>query len=101
MIENYVQLVLDRLDAELPGLDKHLAQLYALLALTKGRATTLEDVHNAWALFRNTSDPQHRSLVPFGDLAPEVQELDHKYMVGIHRAVSAAVTDRNGRQADE
>jgi hypothetical protein len=72
--------------AELPGLDPVLANLYALLALTKGEETSLEDVHDAWAVWTATTRGVHRSLIPFAELSPEVQELDRKYVDGIHRA---------------
>jgi hypothetical protein len=86
MGSNYVQAVLDRLNEASPGLDPDLAQLYALLAMTKGLDTTLEDVHDAWAIYRNITNPQHRSLIPFAELTTEVQELDREYMDAIHKA---------------
>ena len=86
---NYVQSVLERLNAASPGLDPDLAQLYALLALTLGVDTSLCDVHEAWAVWRNASNPQHRFLIPFDELATEVQELDREYMLAIHKAAPA------------
>jgi hypothetical protein len=86
---NYAQLVLDRLNAECPGLDADLAQLYALLTLTKGVDTSLEDVHDAWAIYRNVTKPDHKSLIPFDELTVDVQELDRKYQEAIHRAAKA------------
>lgn len=83
---NYVQAVLERLNAASPGLDPDLAQLYALLALTLGADTTLCDVHEAWAVWRNASNPRHPSLVPFDELSADVQELDREYMIAIHKA---------------
>jgi len=85
---DYATAMVKQINDELPGLDPELVQLYALLALTKGHKTTLEDVHDAWAVWtattRNRTD--HPSLIPFSDLAVDVQELDRKYMSGIHRA---------------
>ena len=83
---NYVGEILDRINAELPDLEPDLAQLYALLALTRGQATTLQDVHDAWSVWRHQDKPDHAALLPFDRLAPEVQELDRKYRDGIHRA---------------
>jgi hypothetical protein len=83
---NYVQTVLNLLHAKLLDLDPDLARLYALLALTKGMDTSMEDVHDAWALWRNTTNPDHRSLIPFAELADEEQELDREYAVAIHAA---------------
>lgn len=79
MPANYVQIALGRLYDKLPDLDPELAQLYALLAMTTGTQTTLRDVHEAWALWRNTTNPGHRSLIPFHELSHEVRELDRPY----------------------
>ncbi len=81
---NYVQPVIADLAKLLPGCDGMLLNLYAVLAMTRGVNTSLEDVHDAWAIWQNLSDPQHRSLVPFDQLTAEVQELDRKYMGAIH-----------------
>jgi hypothetical protein len=89
---NYVQAVLDRLDAVCPGLDPDLGRAYALLVLVKGGDTTLRDVHDAWGLWRSATDPRHRSLIPFEELTAEVQELDREYMDAIHR-VAAELSD--------
>ena len=75
-------------DLEAAGLDDcppELLRLYALLVLTTGVITSLEDVHNAWSAWRQATRPDHPSLVPFADLAPEVQELDRKYMDAIRK----------------
>lgn len=84
-VENYVAEIITRINIELPGLEPALAQLYALLALTKGTGTTLEDVHDAWSIWTATTRSSHRSLIPFAELSHEVQELDREYMDGIHR----------------
>jgi hypothetical protein len=73
-------------DAELPGLDPQLLDLYTLLALTHGVSVDLRDVHDAWAVWRAGTNPAHRSIVPFGQLTAEVQGLDRKYADGIRRA---------------
>lgn len=81
---NYVDQVTDALAGILNDCDDLLLRLYALLALTKGTSTTLKDVHDAWALWRTTTNAQHRSLIPFEQLAAEVQQLDAKYRDAIH-----------------
>jgi hypothetical protein len=81
----YIDEVTTALAVELPGQDPALLRLYALLAFAKGRDTTLEDVHDAWALWRHATRPEHRSMIPFTDLDPAVQELDRPYMEAIHR----------------
>jgi len=85
---NYIDEIVARLDEKIPGNDPALLRLYALLALTEGVNTSLENVHDAWAAWRTATNPGHKSLIPFAELAPEVQEYDRKYMDAIH-AVSA------------
>jgi hypothetical protein len=85
-VETAVAAVTRELDA---GCDPALVRLYTLLALTKGAATTLENVHDAWALWRMETHPDHPSIIPFPELSPEVQELDREYTEAIHRAAKA------------
>lgn len=66
---------LDMADAQ----QARLLRIYALLCLAKGRDTELEDVHDAWAAWCSQVDLNHRSLIPFGELTPEVQDLDRPY----------------------
>lgn len=112
--ENYVQRISGDLADLLPDCDAHLIGLYTLLALARGPATTLEDVHDAWAIWRNTTNPAHKSLVPFDALSRDVQEMDRKYMEAIHKAATVvdgpyagepcacvlSVEDQPGRQHD-
>lgn len=83
----YIQDAIAAVNAELPDLDPELARLYALLALTTGQTTTWEDVHHAWAVWADRTRPDHRSILPFDELAESTQELDAPYAEGIHRAV--------------
>jgi len=84
MESNYVQLATAVLRKELgSGLDSDLERLYVLLVFTRGEQTTLRDVHDAWAIWRTQTNPQHKSCICFEDLTPEVQELDRKYMQAI------------------
>jgi hypothetical protein len=82
---NYVARFEEELTRELDDCDEELIKLYSLLGLVLGVNVTLQDVHDAWAVWKNETTPEHRSLVPFGELTPEVQELDRKYMDAIHR----------------
>lgn len=84
----YIDQVTTALAKELPGQDPALLRLYALLALTKGRDTTLEDVHDAWALYRGTTNPDHPDLVPFNELDEATQELDRPFAEAIRRAAT-------------
>ncbi len=69
-----------------------LLRLYALLALTTGSSTTLENVHDAWSAWRSNTVPDHKSLIPFQELSKEVQELDRPYRDAI-REVSHIVRE--------
>lgn len=95
---NYI----DETAAELGGLlgdcPPELLRLYALLALVRGEETSLEDVHDAWSTWRAGTRPDHPSLVPFGDLAAEVQELDRKYADAIRQVAASAGEDRSDAQ---
>lgn len=64
-----------------------LFRLYALLALSKGRAVEAVDVHNAWAAWMQEHDPDHRSIKPFEELDPETQASDEPFVDAI-RAVA-------------
>lgn len=87
---NYVEQVRAELAGLLPTCDPALLDLYTLLALEFGTHTDAVMVHNAWAVYRNRTDPGHRSLIPFPYLASEVQDLDEPYVSAIHAAVTAA-----------
>lgn len=80
---NYAQRTLDALAEKLPDCEPELLRLYALLALVRGAHTSTEDVHDAWALWRTGTDPGHRSIIPFGELTPDVRELDQPYVDAI------------------
>lgn len=80
---NYVQRVIDALNEELPNQDPVLIYLYALLALTWGPLVSRQEVHDAWAVWRNLSNPEHKSLIPFEKLEPAVAALDDKYVNAI------------------
>lgn len=74
-------------DEDVPDEDDPLVRLYALLVLANGTETTLEDVHDAWALWEDgEGEPDHESLIPFDELDEETQELDRPYMEAIHQA---------------
>lgn len=59
---------------------------YAVLALARGEQTTSQDVHDSWSSWAvQHYDFVHRSVVPFGELAPEIQAYDDEYRDAIHR----------------
>ncbi len=92
---NYVQRVSSRLADLLPDCDDELLDLYALLVLTRGQETTLQDVHDAWSVWCCAIDPGHRALVPFAQLPPEVRELDRPYRLAIRRVADELATGGN------
>lgn len=96
---NYVQPVIDRIDRACPGLPPDLLRLYALLAFVKGNDTTLVDVHDAWAIWRDQTAPQHKSLIPFDRLSADVQELDRPYRDAIGTVALGLVSSPDGESA--
>lgn len=66
--------------------DIALYRTYAVLSFAKGTDTTAEDVHDAWSAWTAATRPEHRSLKPFADLSPEVQQMDDLYVYAIHQA---------------
>lgn len=71
-------------NAQPPYNDIRLYLLYALLARTKGTATTREDVHDAWAVWAQEHRPQSVCIVPFDELPPSVQAEDEPFVRAIH-----------------
>lgn len=97
--KNYVQQISDELTQLLPDCDQTLIGFYTLLGLEFGTRTDLVMVHNAWAVWRNLTNPAHKSLIPFPFLSPEVQALDQPYVDAIHEAirrVDALNAEQNG-----
>jgi hypothetical protein len=79
---NYIQKARSIL-AEKIDVEEDLLDVYTLLVFTTGSDTELVDVHEAWAIWKNKTDPSHKSLVPFSELTPEVRALDRKYVEAI------------------
>lgn len=85
----YVDELADEIQRQVPagllpdGDTRPLFRLYALLALTKGRSASTEDVHNAWAVWMLEQDPDHPSLKPFEALDAETQAADGPYVEAI------------------
>lgn len=87
--ETYAHRAFDAVDAAAPGNPPELTALYAVLALTKGEETSLEDVHEAWAMWTVAHRPgrqDHPDLIPFSDLPVEKQEQDRPYRDAIRAA---------------
>lgn len=80
----YLTRVADRISFACHGLEPDLARIYAVLALAKAPDVTNEDVHHAWCAWTLARRPDHRSLLPFADLPPDVQELGTPYRDAIN-----------------
>ncbi len=78
---NYIQKIKQDLQKEYNFPEEYIGLLdvYALLVLIKGEKCTNEDVHDAWSIWQNKTQPEHRSLIPFNELTKEVQDLDTEY----------------------
>lgn len=86
---NYVEKLKQAITEEMLGQPEDLIEVYTLLGLMLGPLVDGEDVHNAWTVWKNKTDPDNEYIVRYEDLAPEVQELDTKYADAIVRAVIA------------
>ncbi len=93
--KNYVQRARNILIEEVGDtLEEGLADLYALLLFSRGSEVTAEEVHDAWSLWRDRSKPDHKSLIPFAELEPDVQRLDDRYVNAIKRAAQRLAEER-------
>jgi hypothetical protein len=74
------------MEAKPPQKSEGLFILYAVLMRAKGESVTAADVHDAWAAWIMSTQAEHKSLVPFESLDPDVQQEDLPYVEAIHRA---------------
>lgn len=79
---NYIEKIRSILATKI-DVEDDLLDLYTLLVITHGEQCALKNVHDAWSVWRNKTNPSHKSLIPFSELTPEVQELDREYMEAI------------------
>lgn len=92
---NYIQKIQDLLEQELKMRGtpyEGLLETYALLVLVVGENCTNEHIHDAWAIWQNKTQPEHRSMKPFSELTKEVQDLDEPYRLAVVK-VSADLLD--------
>lgn len=68
--------------------DDRLLDLYTLLVLTVGGACSRADVHDAWAVARTRTRPEHADLVPFPRLTDEVRAYDTPFRDAIRAAAA-------------
>lgn len=85
---NYVNQITRDLTRELRGGDPELLRYYTLLVLTNGTSTSLEDVHDAWSMWQADVKADHKSLIPFEELALDIQEYDRKYRDAIRKVAA-------------
>lgn len=65
-----------------------LFRMYAVLALAKASAVTVEDVHHAWVAWMADLESDHPAMKPFGSLRPEEQRQDKPFLAAIQVVVS-------------
>lgn len=65
-----------------------LFRVYALLARTKGQATTVTDVHDAWATWMLGRGEDHESIKPFDHLDRATKREDEPFLRAIHKVAS-------------
>ena len=88
--------------AALPtGDTETLFRLYAVLALVKGTAVTMEDVHNAWSAWMSESQPMHESIQPFHELPLDVRDEDQPFLDAIRRVATWLAGTANDRPPAE
>jgi hypothetical protein len=89
VLVTYLEAVASEIEAEArpgeaPDSDmRDLFLAYAVLAHAKGEGTTAPDVHDAWVAWMLGRGQSHRSMVPFSELAPDVQREDDQFVEAI------------------
>jgi len=98
-MKNYIEVIYDKLDNELKMRGtpyEGLLETYGLLVLTVGKDCTNEHIHDAWSVWQNRTQSDHRSLKPFNELTEEVQLLDEPYrdaVIKVSMDILAEVTE--------
>jgi len=102
---NYIQKIQEQLDIELKMSGTQyegLLETYGLLVLTVGINCTQENIHDAWSIWQNKTQPEHRSLKPFVELTKEVQELDEEYRLAVVKvALSSLDNPKYSEKAED
>lgn len=81
--------------------ERRLLDLYTLLVMVKGEDVTLEDIHDAWAVWRSRTQADHDSIVPFSGLSAEVQSYDEPYAEAVRAAAPRYRSAVTGRYVNE
>lgn len=95
-MRNYVETVRGMLLYRVPSLAEQpeLLAMYVLLVLTTGTKTSLENVHDAWSVWQNERNSLHRSLIPFDQLAVDVQEMYRMYCNAIVAVAQGLIDEK-------
>ena len=94
MTDSYIAQIAAEIRSAVPpeslpsGDTDELFLIYAVLALAKGIDVEARDIHNAWAAWMSTKDPEHESIVPYADLPAEVRREDDAYLAAVRRVAS-------------
>jgi hypothetical protein len=72
--------------------------IYAVLALAKGVDVEARDIHNAWAAWMSTREPQHASIVPYEDLPSDVRREDDPYVAAVRQVARRISGDSTRRE---
>ncbi len=104
---NYIQHIGSRIRSHvnpdvLPDGDvDELFAFYAVLALACGPDVTPEDVHNAWAAWMTTLDPEHPALIPFEQLDRSTASDDEPFVTAIQQVSRESGFPRSPQRDDE
>jgi hypothetical protein len=89
----YIEEVAQRIRQHVPpeavpdGDVDELFLIYASLALAKGSQVDRRDVHNAWAAWMASREPDHDSIRPYEELSLSTKEEDDPFVTAIRAAV--------------
>lgn len=60
--------------------------IYAVLVRAKGQLVTNSDIHDAWAAWMSTQNPDHEALRPYSDLDTETRKFDAPFTSAVRAA---------------
>ncbi len=91
-VRKLAEQILEAADVDRATLPEHGSQelffAYAQLALRKGKLVTDQDVHDTWARWAKTYEPQSRYIVPFEKLPEFIQAKDAPFAQAIRHVAA-------------